>query len=97
MGFAARVVGSPPGFVGSLPEFMGFVAWVRHSPFARFAGCPSCDFYFDPHLCLCLCFCCLFGCHQIFIYFFYNFFSEGEKRKKGYLSFLVFLLWNSSV
>ena len=29
MGFAAWVVGLPPGFVGSLPKFVGFVAWVR--------------------------------------------------------------------
>ena len=28
MGFAAWVMGSPPGFVGSLPKFVGFVAWV---------------------------------------------------------------------
>jgi len=29
MGFAAWVVGSPLGFMGLLPEFVGFVAWVR--------------------------------------------------------------------
>ena len=29
MGFAAWVVGLPPMFVGSLPKFVGFVAWVR--------------------------------------------------------------------
>ena len=49
----------------------GFVDCQLSSPFIGFAGCPSCDFCFDPHLCLCLClcFCCLFGCGRFLFYF----------------------------
>ena len=62
----------------------GFTAWVHGF---CYLGSPSMVesfmwFYFDP--CLCLCFCCLFGCRGFFFFFrgvVVNF-SKGEKRKK---------------
>ena len=46
-------MGSPPGFVG-------FVAWVRRWVRVVFA--------LISFLCLGLCFCCFFGCREIFLF-----------------------------
>ena len=76
----------------------GFTAWVHGfcylgSPFMveSFMW-----FYFDP--CLCLCFCCLFGCREFFFFTFFTFFCQRGRRGRRRVSQLFgFLLWNSSV
>jgi len=84
-------VGSPLGFVGSLPESVDFVAWVHRlgSLVRGFAAGFVVNLLLRVVLALisCLClhlyFCCFFGCRR-FLFFIFLFFSQ---RGEGFVDF----------